>query len=81
MNFKVINEIKNLDTKQLEEEIIATKTQLFELRFKKATRQSFQSHSFTHLKYKLRLLLMFQNIKNPSIKKRRKKLLHKRIKI
>jgi large subunit ribosomal protein L29 len=81
MNFKIINEIKILDITQLEKEIITTKNELFQLRFKKATRQSFKSHSFTHLKYKLRLLLMFQNIKNPSIKKRRKKSLHKRIKI
>lgn len=80
MNFKVINEIKILDNEQLKKEIIETKNQLFELRFKKATRQSFQSHFFTHLKYKLRLLLMFQNIKSPSIKKRRKKSLYKRIK-
>jgi large subunit ribosomal protein L29 len=64
MNFKILNEIKSLDTQQLEKEIIVTKNELFELRFKKATRQSFQSHSFTYLKYKLRLLLMFQNSKN-----------------
>ena len=81
MNSKILQKIRELNNEELEKEILLAKKELFELRFKKATRQSFQSHSFTHLKYKLRLLLMFQNIKNPSIKKRRKKLLHKRIKI
>jgi large subunit ribosomal protein L29 len=70
MSFKIMNEIKILTSKQLEEEIMMTKNQLFELRFKKATRQFIQAHFFTHLKYKLRLLLMFQNSKSPYKKKR-----------
>jgi large subunit ribosomal protein L29 len=60
MKFKNIKEIKLLNNEQIEKEIIIAKKQLFELRFKKATRQSFQPHSFVQLKYKLRLLLMFQ---------------------
>jgi large subunit ribosomal protein L29 len=63
MNSKNIKDIKLLDKVQLEKEIIITKKELFELRFKKATRQSFQPHFFVKLKYKLRLLLMFQGTK------------------
>lgn len=64
MSSKIQDELKKLDNKQLKKEILVTRNQLFELRFKKATRQPFESHSFSQLKYKLRLLLMFQNPKN-----------------
>lgn len=78
MNFKIIKEIKLLDNKQLEKEIIVAKKELFELRFKKVTRQSFQPHSFVQLKYKLRLLLMFQGNKQ-NFKQNKRKLHTKKI--
>jgi ribosomal protein L29 len=60
---KVLNELKTLTLEELHKEIYITKNQLFELRFKKATRQSFQSHSFGKLKYKIRILLMLRKSK------------------
>jgi large subunit ribosomal protein L29 len=73
MNFKAINKIGSLNNEELKNEILIVKKELFELRFKKATRQIFQSHSFVHLKYKLRLLLMLQGNKQ-NLKKNRRKL-------
>ena len=72
MNVKTIKEIELLNNKQLEKEITIAKKELFELRFKKVTRQSFQPHSFVQLKYKLRLLLMFQGNKQNFKQKKRK---------
>lgn len=80
MTSKILNEIRLLNPEQLEKEIIVTKNKLFELRFKKATRQSFKSHSFMELKYKLRLLFMCQN-KTILQKKRRRMRLNKNKKI
>lgn len=72
MNFKSINKIGSLNNEELKNEILIVKKELFELRFKKATRQIFQSHSFVHLKYKLRLLLMLQGNKQNFKRNRRK---------
>lgn len=72
MNFKTINKIGSLNNEELKNEILIVKKELFELRFKKATRQIFQSHSFVHLKYKLRLLLMLQGNKQNFKRNRRK---------
>ena len=72
MKFKNLKEIKLLNNEQLEKEIIIAKKQLFELRFKKATRQSFPPHSFVQLKYKLRILLILQDNKENFKQKRRK---------
>jgi len=45
----------------LSTEILATKKQLFELRLQRATRQSFKSHSFKHLKRKVAQLLTIES--------------------
>jgi len=51
MSFLPLSELKDLDNEALSKEIIATKKQLFELRLKKATRQSFKPHLFKlHIK-------------------------------
>jgi large subunit ribosomal protein L29 len=63
MSLKLINEIKQLNKDQREKEIIIAKKELFDLRFKKATRQPFRSHFFMKTKYKLRILLMFHQNK------------------
>lgn len=76
MNFKTINKIKFLNNDELQNEILIVKKELFDLRFKKATRQIFQSHSFVHLKYKLRLLLTLQGNKE-NFKRNRRKLYSK----
>jgi large subunit ribosomal protein L29 len=58
MSLPKIKEILSLETDQLEKEILAAKKQLFELRLRQATRQSFKSHSFRHTKHRLGQLLM-----------------------
>jgi large subunit ribosomal protein L29 len=58
MSFPKIKEILLLDNAELEKEIQAAKKQLFDLRLRQATRQSFKSHSFRHTKHRLGQLLM-----------------------
>jgi len=58
MSLPKIKEILSLDNEQLEKEILAAKKQLFDLRLRQATRQSFKPHSFRHIKHRLGQLLM-----------------------
>jgi large subunit ribosomal protein L29 len=58
MSLPQIKEILSLKDEQLEKEILAAKKELFELRLKKATRQSFKPHTFRHIKHRLGQLLM-----------------------
>jgi ribosomal protein L29 len=51
-----------------EEELHATKKQLFELRLKKATRQSFKPHLFKHNKRRIAQLLTLESEKQQQIK-------------
>ena len=53
MAFLPLSELKSFDKETLAKEIVATKKQLFELRLKKATRQSFKPHLFKHNKRKI----------------------------
>jgi len=57
MSFPKINELKDLELNEIKNEILALKKELFELRLKKAARQSFKPHSFKHIKHRLRLLI------------------------
>lgn len=50
-------ELNKLSDEALSDAILESKKQLFELRLQRATRQSFKSHSFTHLKRKIAQLL------------------------
>lgn len=47
------SEITSFSNNQICEEIIKTEKELFSLRFKKATRQSFKSHQIKHTKRRL----------------------------
>jgi len=58
MSLPKINEILSLDNDQIEKEILGAKKQLFDLRLRQATRQSFKSHSFRHTKHRIGQLLM-----------------------
>jgi large subunit ribosomal protein L29 len=60
MSLSKIKEVLALETDQLDKEILTIKKQLFELRLRQSTRQSFQPHSFRHLKHRLGQLLMVQ---------------------
>ena len=67
MSFLPLSELKDLDNEALSKEIVATKKQLFELRLKKATRQSFKPHLFKHSKRKVAQLLTLESQKQQQI--------------
>ena len=68
MAFLPLSDLKDFDNDTLTKEIIAAKKQLFELRLKKATRQSFKSHLFKHNKRKIAQLLTLESQKQQQIK-------------
>jgi large subunit ribosomal protein L29 len=68
MAFLPLSELKSFDKETLAKEIVATKKQLFELRLKKATRQSFKPHLFKHNKRKIAQLLTLESEKQQQIK-------------
>ena len=53
MSLPQFTDIISFSNKEISEAIIETETQLFNLRFKKATRQSFKSHEIKHTKRRL----------------------------
>jgi large subunit ribosomal protein L29 len=55
-----INEIRDLSDQDLEEQIIAVKRQLFELRFQKGTRRLEKSHQFKHTRHRLAQLMTIE---------------------
>ena len=61
MAFTSFEELNKLTYDALSTEILETKKQLFELRLQRATRQSFKSHSFKHLKRKVSQLLTIES--------------------
>lgn len=61
MNFSKFTDIKNLEKLVLEKELTTSKKMLFELRLKKATRQSFKPHLFKSLKKKIAQILTLQS--------------------
>lgn len=52
-----IEEIRDLSDQELDEQITATKRDLFQLRFQKATRQLEKPHQFKHLRHRLAQLM------------------------
>ncbi|MBE9177488.1 50S ribosomal protein L29 [Oculatella sp. LEGE 06141] len=55
-----IGDIRGLSDQEIEEQIIATKKQLFELRFQKATRQENKPHQFKHARHRLAQLMTLE---------------------
>lgn len=49
---KVVD-IRGLSDQELEDQITATKKELFQLRFQKATRQTVNPHQFKHARHRL----------------------------
>ena len=68
MAFVSFNDLKNLNGETLSNQIIETKKTLFDLRLKKATRQSFKPHLFKHNKRKIAQLLTLESQKKQIIK-------------
>ena len=53
MNFPKIDDIKNISNSKICENIIQFEKKLFDLKFKKATRQPFKSHEIKDAKRKI----------------------------
>lgn len=52
-----VEEIRDLSDQELNDRIVATKKELFQLRFQKATRQLEKPHQFKHLRHRLAQLM------------------------
>ena len=50
MDFLKINDIKGISNTEIAKNIIQLEKKLFDLKFKKATRQSFKSHEIKYIK-------------------------------
>jgi large subunit ribosomal protein L29 len=55
-----VDEIRDLSDQELSDRIVATKKQLFELRFQKATRQLDKPHQFKHTRHRLAQLMTLE---------------------
>jgi large subunit ribosomal protein L29 len=53
MGIPKFNDVTSLSNDEILEEILKTEKELFNLKFKKATRQSFQSHTIKYTKRRL----------------------------
>lgn len=60
MSFQSFSELKDLDDVKLSQEIIDAKKSLFDMRLKKATRQTFKPHLFKHTKRKIAQLMTIE---------------------
>ncbi|MBW4468713.1 MAG: 50S ribosomal protein L29 [Pegethrix bostrychoides GSE-TBD4-15B] len=55
-----IEEVRELNDQELNDRIAATKKELFQLRFQKATRQLEKPHQFKHLRHRLAQLMTLE---------------------
>lgn len=53
MGLPTFSDIISLSNKEISEAIVETENQLFNLRFRKATRQKFKSHEIKNAKHRL----------------------------
>ena len=53
--------LKELDDNKIQETIVESKKELFNLRLQKATRQSFKAHNFKHLKRQIAQLMTLRS--------------------
>ena len=60
MSFQSFSEFKDLDDVKLSQEIVDAKKSLFDMRLKKATRQTFKPHLFKHTKRKIAQLMTIE---------------------
>lgn len=61
MAFPKIDEVRAMSDDAITQAILDAKKQLFDLRFKQATRQDIKSHEFKHTKHRLSQLLMVES--------------------
>jgi len=55
-----VSEVRDLSETELDEQIIATKRLLFDLRFQKGTRRLEKSHQFKHTRHRLAQLMTIE---------------------
>lgn len=72
MGLPQFTEIVSLSNKEVSEAILETETKLFNLRFKKATRQSFKSHDIKHTKHRLAQLKTLLTIRLENLEQQEK---------
>ena len=65
---EILNNFKNLNESQIQEKITELSKELFDLRFKQATRQLSETHKFKTIKKTIAQLLTFSNSKSNSQK-------------
>lgn len=61
MSLPKISEARSLSDAEIDEQILAVKKQLFQLRLQKATRQLDKPHQFKHAKHRLAQLLTVEH--------------------
>ena len=66
---RIASDIKALSNTEISEAIITTEKELFNLRFKKATRQPFKPHEIKHAKRRLAHLKTFLTVRLDLIEK------------
>jgi large subunit ribosomal protein L29 len=69
MSLPKFADILSLSNTEISEAIIETENQLFHLRFKKATRQSFKSHEIKNAKHRLAQLKTVLTLRLQSLEK------------
>lgn len=72
MGLPKFNDIKTLSNSEISEAIIQTETELFNLRFKKATRQPFKPHEVKYAKRSLAQLKTLLTLRLDSFEKKQK---------
>jgi len=77
MSLPQFNEVISLSNNELSDAIIKTEKELFNLRFKKATRQSFKSHEIKYAKRRLAQLKTILTVRLNSLEYKQNNLLVK----
>jgi large subunit ribosomal protein L29 len=75
MGVPQFSNIISLSNAEISEAIIETENQLFNLRFKKATRQSFKSHEIKHTKRRLAQLKTLLTLRLQSLEQKESNLI------
>ena len=75
MGVPQFSNIISLSNSEISEAIIETENQLFNLRFKKATRQSFKSHEIKHTKRRLAQLKTLLTLRLQSLEQKENNLI------
>jgi large subunit ribosomal protein L29 len=69
MSLPKVDEIRDLSDQELSDRIVATKKQLFELRFQKATRQLDKPHQFKHTRHRLAQLMTLERARQIALER------------